>query len=35
MESRHGNYVFTYEEPDTSAYKRKRVRLPTAGRPIG
>lgn len=25
---RGGRYVFTYEEPDTSAWKRKRVRLP-------
>ncbi|GHE04005.1 recombinase family protein [Streptomyces alanosinicus] len=28
VESRGGRYVFTYEEPDTSAWKRKRVRLP-------
>jgi len=28
VESRHGRYVYTYEEPDTSAWKRKRVRLP-------
>ena len=28
VESRSGTYVYTYEEPDTSAYKRKRVRLP-------
>ncbi|MEU1353012.1 recombinase family protein [Streptomyces cinnamoneus] len=28
VESRGGNYVHTYEEPDTSAWKRKRVRLP-------
>lgn len=28
VESRKGRYVYTYEEPDTSAYKRKRVRLP-------
>ncbi|GAA3251294.1 recombinase family protein [Dactylosporangium siamense] len=28
VEHRGGAYVFTYEEPDTSAYKRKRVRLP-------
>ncbi|WP_432141330.1 recombinase family protein [Streptomyces sp. bgisy084] len=27
-ESRGGRYVYTYEEPDTSAWKRKRVRLP-------
>ncbi|MFB7662984.1 recombinase family protein [Kitasatospora sp. NPDC056138] len=27
VESRGGNYVYTYEEPDTSAWKRKRVRL--------
>ena len=28
VEKRGGTYVYTYEEPDTSAYKRKRVRLP-------
>jgi site-specific DNA recombinase len=28
VEKRGGTYVHTYEEPDTSAYKRKRVRLP-------
>ena len=28
VESRKGNYVFTYEEPDTSAFKRRPVRLP-------
>lgn len=28
VESRGGSYVHTYEEPDTSAYKRKRVKLP-------
>jgi DNA invertase Pin-like site-specific DNA recombinase len=28
VESRGGTYVHTYEEPDTSAWKRKRVRLP-------
>jgi site-specific DNA recombinase len=28
VEVRRGTYVHTYEEPDTSAYKRKRVRLP-------
>src|SRR5687768_3557285 len=28
VEGRKGNYVYTYEAPDTSAYKRKRVRLP-------
>lgn len=28
VESRGGSYVYTYEEPDTSAYKRKRVKLP-------
>uniref|UniRef100_A0AAU3HZS1 Recombinase family protein n=1 Tax=Streptomyces sp. NBC_01393 TaxID=2903851 RepID=A0AAU3HZS1_9ACTN len=28
VESRGGRYVYTYEEPDTSAWKRKRVRLP-------
>ncbi|QXE38940.1 recombinase family protein [Streptomyces sp. GMY02] len=28
VESRGGEYVFTYMEPDTSAWKRKRVRLP-------
>jgi hypothetical protein len=28
VESRSGTYLHTYEEPDTSAYKRKRVRLP-------
>jgi hypothetical protein len=27
-EHRKGNYVYTYEEPDTSAYKRQRVKLP-------
>jgi DNA invertase Pin-like site-specific DNA recombinase len=27
-ESRGGAYVYTYEEPDTSAWKRRRVRLP-------
>src|SRR5438874_1273201 len=27
-ERRHGSYVYTYEEPDTSAWKRRRVRLP-------
>jgi DNA invertase Pin-like site-specific DNA recombinase len=27
IENRSGLYVYTYEEPDTSAYKRKRVRL--------
>ncbi|GHD68759.1 integrase [Streptomyces mirabilis] len=29
VESRGGRYVYTYEEPDTSAWKRKRVRLPS------
>jgi site-specific DNA recombinase len=28
VESRGGNYVHTYEEPDTSAWKRRRVKLP-------
>jgi site-specific DNA recombinase len=28
VEKRGGAYVYTYEESDTSAYKRKRVRLP-------
>ncbi|MFE5819038.1 recombinase family protein [Streptomyces sp. NPDC056479] len=28
VESRGGRYVFTYMEPDTSAWKRRRVRLP-------
>ncbi|MFJ2830724.1 recombinase family protein [Streptomyces sp. NPDC087263] len=28
VESRGGRYVHTYEEPDTSAWKRKRVRQP-------
>ncbi len=28
VESRGGRYVFTYEEPDTSAWKRRRVREP-------
>lgn len=28
VESRKGRYVYTYEEPDTSAYKRRRVVLP-------
>ncbi|MEV4445455.1 MULTISPECIES: recombinase family protein [Streptomyces] len=28
VESRGGRYVYTYEEPGTSAWKRKRVRLP-------
>lgn len=28
VEGRGGRYVYTYEEPDTSAWKRKRVRLP-------
>ncbi|MEN8652395.1 recombinase family protein [Streptomyces sp. 21So2-11] len=28
VESRGGSYVYTYDEPDTSAWKRKRVRLP-------
>jgi site-specific DNA recombinase len=28
VESRGGNYVHTYMEPDTSAWKRKHVRLP-------
>ncbi|MFF4603777.1 recombinase family protein [Streptomyces sp. NPDC001339] len=28
IESRGGRYVYTYEEPDTSAWKRRRVRLP-------
>ncbi|WP_308283682.1 recombinase family protein [Streptomyces glomeratus] len=28
VESRGGRYVYTYEEPDTSAWKRKRVRQP-------
>ncbi|MFJ7151070.1 recombinase family protein [Streptomyces sp. NPDC100445] len=28
VDSRGGRYVYTYEEPDTSAWKRKRVRLP-------
>ena len=28
VESRGGVYVYTYTEPDTSAWKRKRVRLP-------
>jgi site-specific DNA recombinase len=28
VDTRKGNYVYTYEEADTSAYKRKRVRLP-------
>jgi site-specific DNA recombinase len=27
VENRNGRYVYTYEEPDTSAYKRKRVKL--------
>ena len=27
-ERRGGRYVFTYEEPDTSAWKRRRVRMP-------
>jgi hypothetical protein len=27
-DSRGGSYVHTYEEPDTSAWKRRRVRLP-------
>ncbi|MEY9968960.1 site-specific DNA recombinase [Streptacidiphilus sp. MAP12-16] len=27
VESRGGSYVYTYEEPDTSAWKRRRVRL--------
>lgn len=31
VESRGGVYVYTYEEPDTSAWKRKRVRLPDGG----
>lgn len=30
VESREGRYVYTYEEPDTSAWKRKRVRQPDA-----
>ncbi|MFE4973081.1 recombinase family protein [Kitasatospora sp. NPDC056651] len=28
VESRGGRYIHTYEEPDTSAWKRKRIRLP-------
>ncbi|MGW3953048.1 hypothetical protein ACWEKM_19510 [Streptomyces sp. NPDC004752] len=28
VDSRGGRYAYTYEEPDTSAWKRKRVRLP-------
>ncbi|TQF04466.1 recombinase family protein [Kitasatospora acidiphila] len=28
VEARGGRYVYTYTEPDTSAWKRKRVRLP-------
>ncbi|MFF4865122.1 recombinase family protein [Streptomyces sp. NPDC001231] len=28
VESRGGRHVYTYEEPDTSAWKRKRVRQP-------
>lgn len=28
VESRGGRYIYTYEEPDTSAWKRKRVRQP-------
>ncbi|MGW5587116.1 recombinase family protein [Streptomyces sp. NPDC003857] len=28
VENRGGRYVYTYEEPDTSAWKRKRVRQP-------
>ncbi|MGW7383574.1 hypothetical protein [Streptomyces sp. NPDC054794] len=28
VESRGGRYVYTYMEPDTSAWKRRRVRLP-------
>ncbi|MFI1385441.1 recombinase family protein [Embleya sp. NPDC020886] len=28
VEKRGGTYVYTYEEPDTSAWKRKRIRLP-------
>lgn len=28
VEKQGGTYVYTYEEPDTSAWKRKRVRLP-------
>src|SRR5262249_25485669 len=28
IESRSGLYIYTYEEPDTSAYKRRRVVLP-------
>ncbi|MER7872184.1 recombinase family protein [Streptomyces solisilvae] len=28
VESRGDRYVYTYEEPDTSAWKRKRVRMP-------
>ncbi|MEV6755415.1 recombinase family protein [Streptomyces sp. NPDC051214] len=28
VESRQGRYVYTYLEPDTSAWKRRRVRLP-------
>ncbi|MBV6698497.1 recombinase family protein [Kitasatospora aureofaciens] len=28
VESRGGRYVYTYTEPDTSAWKRRRVRLP-------
>ncbi|MEU7875509.1 recombinase family protein [Dactylosporangium sp. NPDC049140] len=29
---RHGSYIYTYEEPDTSAFKRKAVRLPDGRR---
>ncbi|MFF0065345.1 hypothetical protein ACFYRC_28030 [Streptomyces sp. NPDC005279] len=32
VEQRGGRYVYTYEEPDTSAWKRKRVRLPSSHR---
>ncbi|WP_042420749.1 recombinase family protein [Streptacidiphilus anmyonensis] len=28
VEARGGTYIYTYEEPDTSAWKRRRVRLP-------
>jgi hypothetical protein len=28
VEHRKGRYVYTYEEPDTSAFKRRPVRLP-------
>ncbi|MEU7873493.1 recombinase family protein [Dactylosporangium sp. NPDC049140] len=32
VEHRRGSYVYTYEEPDTSAFKRKAVRLPDGRR---